>query len=96
MGMPFHGIGLLGYNKVTGEYEWIWYDNMSTGMMHGTGTKDGDELICTFHYVDPVSKQKQEARTVTTIAGDDRHVFTWYNLDDGEESKMMEVEYVRK
>lgn len=31
-GMPFHGVGHNGYDKVKGEYFGTWMDSMSTGM----------------------------------------------------------------
>ena len=95
-GMPFHGMGLTGYNKTTGKYEWVWFDNMSTALMWGSGTMDGNKLTCYLDYIDPMTKMPQKAKTISTIESKDKHVFTWYNLAGDQETKMMEVEYVRK
>ncbi len=96
MGMPFRGMGLTGYNKTTGQYEWLWCDNMSTALMKGSGTMDGNTITCYLDYVDPMTKQPQKAKTVSVIESEDKHVFSWYNIDGDKEVKMMEVEYLRK
>ena len=95
-GMPFHGMGLTGYNKTTGQYEWVWFDNMSTALMWGSGTMDGNTLTCHLDYIDPMTKMPMKAKTLSVIESKDKHVFEWYNLDGDKETKMMEVEYVRK
>jgi hypothetical protein len=95
-GMPFHGMGLTGYNKTTGKYEWVWFDNMSTALMWGSGTMDGNKLTCYLDYIDPITKMPMKSKTISTIESKDKHVFTWYNLDGDKDTKMMEVEYVRK
>ncbi len=96
MGMPFHGVGLTGYNNTTGQYEWVWYDNMSTAILFGTGGMEGNTLTCHLDYADPISKKQMKAKLTVTIESPDRHVFSWYNLADGKEVKAMGVEYVRK
>lgn len=39
MGAPFYGMGLTGYNNVTGEYESVWIDNHTTQLYRYAGWK---------------------------------------------------------
>ena len=34
---PFEGLGILGYNNVDGQYEFVWFENQSTAVMMETG-----------------------------------------------------------
>ena len=96
MGMTFNGTGYTGYNNATKQYEATWIDNMSTGIMMGTGKESDPNMITmNWSYTDPVSGKTTKVKTVTKIVDANNHTFTWYNLDGGKEAKMMEIAYVR-
>ena len=96
MGMPFNGSGMTGYNNATKMYEATWIDNMSTGIMMGSGKEtDPNTITLNWDYVEPVTGKKTKAKTVTQIVDANKHSFTWYTMDGGKEKKMFEIEYVR-
>lgn len=47
MGQPFQGKGIIGYDKANKQYRTIWYDNMGTGMISGTGSYDSSKKVLT-------------------------------------------------
>lgn len=97
MGQPFEGLGLSGYDNVTGEYWTVWTDNMGTGVMTATGTCDPGGASCTFHgsYNDPMIGGAKPVR-MTLEATEGREVFRMHEAGpDGEEFMTMELVYTR-
>jgi hypothetical protein len=100
MGMPFEGLGFIGYNNISKKYETVWLDNMATGIMRGMGSydasaqvlKDSGEFSC------PMSKNKtQEYRTEWKIVDKNNMIFTMWGPDEeGNEYKHMEMTLKRK
>jgi hypothetical protein len=46
LGMPFHGLGLIAYNRETGKWQTTWIDNMSAAIGYYTGDfKDGKFVV---------------------------------------------------
>lgn len=100
MGMPFVGMGIMGYDTVKESYDSLWLDSMSTGMMRGTGTfddatqtlKDSGSFSC------PMAKDKvMTFRSEWKITDKNNMVYTMWTPDkDGKEFKMMEITYKRK
>jgi hypothetical protein len=96
MGMPFNGTGYTGFNNATKQYEATWIDNMSTGIMMGTGKEtDPSTITMNWSYADPVTGKMTKVKTVTKITDANNHTFTWYNMDGKKETKTMEIAYVR-
>jgi hypothetical protein len=98
MGQTFTGIGILGYDNLQGKYQWIWMDDMSTGLMISEGTCDesGKTLIVIGEYMDPMTASMQIAKTVVSIVSEDEHVFEMYMKGpNGAEFKSMEISYER-
>lgn len=97
MGGPFRGVGIAGYDNVTGEYVSIWYDNTSTGIHQSTGRdngKGGQTFTATHH--EPVTGREVKTRSVSHVTDRDHHSFEAYNtLDDGTEFLHMRVDYTR-
>ena len=98
-GPDFHGIAYTGYNKLTGEYESVWLDSMSTSMFMETGTYDPETK--SFHFkgvqTDPMTGEKKPSRSVITLETTDRHIAKMYSVGpDGEEHLDMEIVYTRK
>jgi len=98
MGMPFQGAGITGFDNTSGEFQSIWFDNMSTGMMMTEGPfVEGGPMVMMGEYTDPMTGETQNVKMVTEIVDADNHAFKWILVgDDGTETTMMEIAYVRK
>lgn len=98
MGEHFEGIGLTGYDNVTGSWWGTWVDTMSTGMMISRGDWDEAAGVGTFvgEYPDAMTGGVQKARTVTRrLPGGDELMEMYMIASDGE-VKSMEILYQRK
>jgi len=97
MGQPFTGRGLYGFNNVTGEVEAVWIDDTSTGIFQYTGSisDDGTEIKLKGKYKDPVTGEWKENRSVLRISKDTLH-YVGYEMEGGEEWKIMEITSTRK
>jgi hypothetical protein len=98
-GPDFHGIAYTGYNKLTGQYESVWIDSMSTSMFMEKGTYDPETR--SFHFkgvqTDPMTGAEKKTRSVITIETTDRHTAKMYSVGpDGQEHLDMEIVYTRK
>jgi hypothetical protein len=99
MGMPFQGMGLLGYDNLRQEYSGVWLDNMSTQLMPYSGQYDPARKTFTMKgdFLDAVSGQIMTARMVTTVISEkEHHLEMFMPGPDGKEFKGMEMIYVRK
>jgi hypothetical protein len=95
MGMPFEGMGLNTFNNITGEYEYVWLDNMSTSIAVSSGAMEGNVLTTNLSYSNPQTWKKDTARTVLKVIDKDKQVFEWHENRGGTFVKTMEIEYVR-
>jgi uncharacterized protein DUF1579 len=99
-GMPFNGMGLYGFDNVSGKYVSTWIDNMGTGIMTSVGTADAAGKVITWSgsMNDPVTGKPTKERMVTTVIDDDHHTFEMFAVPPGgkKEMKMMTIDYVRK
>ncbi len=98
MGMPFTGVGLMGYDNFTKKYRATWMDSMGTGiyLFEGTGSPDGKTVTMTSSWDDPI-EGPMKARTVTKYIDNNTHTFEMFGTGkDGKEKKMMEMTYTRK
>lgn len=99
-GMPFTGMGLYGFDNVSGKYVSSWIDNMGTGIMTSVGAADASGKVITWMGTmnDAVTGKPATARMVTTIADDDHHTFEMFSTPPGakKEMKVMTIEYARK
>jgi hypothetical protein len=100
MGQPFSGMGLYGFDNVTGKYVSTWIDNMGTGIMTSVGTSDATGKVIRWNATmsDPMTGKASKARMVTTVTDDDHHTFEMFGVPPGgkKEMKMMTIEYARK
>lgn len=92
---PFEGMGILGYNNITNEYEHVWLDSMGTGMMMSHGTKAADGTITFKAEMDSPMGGKMPCRMVAKHVDDDHSHFEMYCSMGGPEMKMMEIDYTR-
>ena len=97
---PYHGFGISGYDKVSGEFVSTWIDNHGTGLMNGVGELSADQKTLTweFGYNCPVTKKLAKMREVVTFAGPDTQVLEMSGADpkSGEVYQMMRIELTRK
>ena len=100
MGAPFSGMGLYGFDNVSGKYVSTWIDNMGTGIMTSVGTADASGKVINWNATmnDPVTGKASKSRMITTIVDNDHHTFEMFGVPHGgkKETKMMTIDYVRK
>ena len=98
-GAPYHGTGYTGYDNIRQEYENIWLDNFSTGMMKATGKYDAKSKTLSFtcSYSCTMTGEKNKwSRSEWTIAGKNKNVYKSYSKNSkGEEFLAMEITYKR-
>lgn len=97
MGQEFKGYNLTGYNNVTGEYESMWVDNMSTALLRygGSMNEAGDEFVTWGAMIDPLTGEEFKSRSVAKIMGDEM-IIEGFEVRGGVERKTMEILYKRK
>ena len=99
-GMPFNGMGVTGFDNVSGKYVSTWIDNMGTGIMTSLGTADEGGKVIRWNATmnDPVTGKPSKSRMVTTLIDDNHHTFEMFGTPPGakKEMKVMTIDYVRK
>jgi hypothetical protein len=96
MGQPFEGLGLTGYDNVSGEYWSTWADSMGTGIMLATGKCKDTKCEFTGTYNDPMVGGKKTVR-MTLASEPDREIHEMFDrTPDGKEFKSGEMVYTRK
>lgn len=97
MGDPFHGMGLTGYNNVTGDYESAWIDDHTTQLYRYRGWKDDEgRMVFVSESEDPVSGEMVKGRTVSEFLSDDEMVTRSYEDRGDGEVLTMELRYTRE
>lgn len=92
MGMPFEGIGLIGYDNIKKEYVGTWIDNMGTGIMTSHGTCDKSGWTMTGEATDPMTGKTWTSRSVVKIVDDNTFTMEMFGPGaDGKEFKMFEM-----
>jgi hypothetical protein len=98
MGQPFEGRGVVGFNNVTGTYWGTWIDNMSTGVTtnHGEWDFAKGEGVFYGEYIDPMTKEIMETKSVVTLleGGDER--MEMYMMTPTGSFKSMEIHFERR
>jgi len=98
MGMPFEGMGLLGYDNAEKVFNYTWIDNMGTGTMTMKGTWDDATKSVNFTgtSVDPISGKEVQVREIFTITDDNHQLLQMFAPGpDGKEFKSMEIKFTR-
>lgn len=98
MGMPFEGMGFIGYDNVRQQYVSTWMDNMGTGIAMETGTCEGGKIFrSSGEYSDATTGSVVTMRSVHRIESPTRTTLEMYAQGpDGTEHKTMQVVYTRK
>lgn len=96
---PFSGMGVSGYDNVSKKFVSTWIDNMSTGIMTGTGemSADGKTITYTFTYNCPINKKPAAMRQVETMTSDTTMTMEMFGSDpkSGKEYKMISIQYAK-
>lgn len=93
----FEGLGISGYDNVTGEHFNLWLDNASTGVMISRGRMDEDEtLLLTGEFADP-NRGEVPYRMRTTVTGPDSYTLEMFMTfpPSDREQRVMEAKYTR-
>lgn len=98
MGEPFEGINITGYDNVKGEYNSVWVDNVSTGMM--TSSSQYDPVTKTFSekgsFSCPMMQGPISFRGSIALISSDQYTYSMFSQDkEGKEYKMMEIVYTK-
>jgi hypothetical protein len=101
MGQPFHGMGIMGYDKLKKKYTAVWIDTMTTSIMHSLGTYDADKKTFTYFSdeIDPYTGKKMKTRDVLKIVSAKEELQEMYSQPSeggGAEVKVLEIRYTRK
>lgn len=92
----FEGIGLTGFDNVTGKFVGSWLDNLSTTIMPMQGSMDGKTLTLRGECTMP-GGALMKFRMVHEFTSADRHVAMMFMaMGDQPEAKGAEVVYTRK
>ncbi len=92
MGMPFEGIGWLGYDNAAKEWVGSWIDNMGTGIMTSHGTYDKGMWSMTGESTDPTTGKKWTSRSTLKIVDPNTFTMEMFGTGpDGKEMKMFEM-----
>jgi len=101
MGMPFEGMGIMGYDNAKKKFVSTWIDNMGTGIMSSTGDWNSSKKSIEFRgkMTDPTRPDKDcEIREIYTFIDENNHTLEMYGPDakTGKEFKTMEIKFIRK
>jgi hypothetical protein len=93
---PYAGSGVSGFDNVSKQFFATWVDNMSTGIMIGTGelSSDGKTLTWKYTYNCPITKKPAVMREVQKLTSETSMSVEFYCNDpkSGQEYKCMQVE----
>ncbi len=99
MGQAFNGMGITGYDTLKEEYQSVWLDDMSTGMMWSPGKMDtvSKTIQQSGTMSDPMKGEKNAwYRTDLKLISKNEHTFEMFSKDGaGKEFKTMEIQYKR-
>ncbi len=97
MDMPFKGMGIFGYDNMTGSYSGAWVDNMGTGVLRYEAAPSDDGTINWFgQQPDVMTGKYVTVRSTDEMPDADHKVHRAYATGpDGKEFLMMEIRYTR-
>jgi hypothetical protein len=99
MGLPFEGLGLLGYDTLKQKYVGNWADSMATSLWPtatGDSNDDGNAITLSRVMTDQMSGELVKVRDVTTIVDHDHFTYEMFITRPGtEEAKALEIHYTR-
>ncbi len=99
MGMPFEGMGCIGYDNTKKMFTETWVDNMGTGMMQMEGNYDAaaKSLEMSGKVIDAETRTEQTWREVTKMVDDKNMALEMYvTPQGGKEAKRFEIKFAKK
>lgn len=98
MGMPFEGMGMIGYDNAKKMFISTWVDIFRTGVLYMEGTWDDQRRSINFtgKVTDPVTGKDQPFRKVFKFIDDNTQEEETYSTSNGQEFKTVHVKYTRK
>lgn len=98
MGQPFSGIAIDGFDNVRKKYITAWMDSMGTGifLMEGTASDNGRTITLTGQHLEPGGGYMQHRAIWKIIDNNTQSFDMWGTHHGGQETKMLEIRYVRK
>ena len=95
---PYTGVGYLGFDNASKQYQGVWLSSMSTGMITYTGTMsdDGKTLTARGTEGDPISGGTLEFEMTLTIDSPNQHTLAFWYLIEGEKLKAFEIVHERQ
>lgn len=98
-GVPFSGLGLIGYDNLEQWHVALWMDTLSTAVIAQQGVCDaeGGRLTLTGSFTDPATGERRTLRTLYRFEGPDRFVLEQHLPDaEGREYRALEVVHERR
>jgi hypothetical protein len=99
MGMPFEGMGTMGYDNFKKTFSSTWIDNMGTGVMKLEGPWDEATKSITLKgkSMDPMMMKEVDVWEKFTVVDDNTQMMEMYGSgSDGKDFKTMEIKLTRK
>ena len=99
MGKRYHGIGLIGYDNVTKQFQGHFFENVKTSQLLMQGSYDAASKTFTFRgEMDDVAKPGSKVKIRETLQMPDLNtqILEWYETRGGKETKAMEITYKRR
>ena len=99
MGMPFEGMGTMGYDNFKKTFSTTWIDNMGTGVMKLEGPWDEATKSITLKgkSMDPMMMKEVDVWEKFTVVDDNTQMMEMYGSSpDGKDFKTMEIKFTRK
>ena len=99
MGMPYNGIGMMGYDNYKKLYVGTWFSNMGTEMLQMAGSRDPKTGTVTMYGAmdePPLGVHGRTVKYVNTPTDDDHFTFGIIDLHAGDDYKVIEIEYTRR
>ena len=95
--MQFKGMGMEGYDNVKKKFVASWVDNMGTGIEFSEGTYDPATKSFTYtSEIEATPGMKTAVREVIKIPDNKHMTLEWYENQEGQEKKTMEINYTKK
>jgi len=99
MGMPFTGIGLIGYDALDKKYWSTWVESTGSklSVSEGKAGENPNVITLTAEAKNPMTGKPMKMRKTLETKGDDARVLTFYMAGpDGKEFPAMTIDYKRR
>ncbi len=95
--IDFKGMAIEGYDNVKAKFVSTWIDNMGTSIILSEGTYDPATKTFTYNYEEEAAPgMKTRVRQTIKVLDADHHVYEWYEMRGGVETKTMELACTRQ